>query len=153
MQTLIGRIREALAAGAPVEDLLGELEQRVGAAGQAGEPARQVADQVAELTDRVGAVTAERDAARALADTALDRYRTARAEALGVAPELLPGTTLETIDAATERARSLVTDLESRLRDQIAGRYVPAGDGGRITADLSALAPIDKIKAGLAQRK
>ena len=149
MQTLIGQIREALATDAPVEDLLGELEQRIGAAGQASELAGQVAD----LTDRVGAVTAERDTARALADTALERYRTARAEALGVAPELLPGATLETIDAAAERTRSLVTDLETRLRDQIAGRYVPAGDGGRITTDLSALAPIDKIKAGLARTK
>ena len=152
MQTLIGRIREALAAGAPIEDLLGELEQRIGAvsagAGEAGEPAGQVA----ELADRIGAVTAERDAARAQADAALDRYRTARAEALGIAPELLPGATLEAVDAAAERARSLVTDLETRLRDQIAARYVPAGDGGRTAPDLSALTPVDKIKAGLARQ-
>ena len=148
MQMLIRRIRDALAAGEPIEDLLAELEARTGeVSGGADEPAGQVAG----LTDQVNAALAERDAARALADAAVDRYRVARAETLGVTPDFLPGATIEAVDAAAERARALVAGIETRVRDQLAAGYVPAGDSGRTPPDLAALTPIDKIKAGLNQ--
>ncbi len=141
MQMLIRRIRDALAAGEPVEDLLAELEARTGEASGGAD----------ELTDQVQAALAERDAARALADAAVDRYRVARAKTLGVTPDFLPGATLEAVDAAAERARALVAGIETRVRDQLAAAHVPAGDSGRTPPDLAALAPIDKIKVGLNQ--
>lgn len=146
MQALLRQIRDTLAAGEPVEDLLAALDQTVGEAAGAGD----FAGQVTRLNEQVAAVSAERDAARALADAALDRYRAARADVLGVAVDLLPGTSVEAIDEAAERARTLVSAIESRVRDRIAATAVPAGDSGRTPPDLGALPPGEKIKAGLA---
>lgn len=145
MDTVLRQIRAALAAGEPIEDLLDDLDRRLGEAG-----AGDQAGEVARLTEQVQSVSAERDAVRTLADAALDRYRTARAETLGVTADLLPGASVEAIDEAAERARHLVGAIEARVRERIAALSVPAGDSGRTPPDLSALPPSEKIKLGLA---
>lgn len=146
MDMVLRQIRAALAAGDPIEDLLDDLDRRLGETGGAGDPAGEVT----RLTEQVQTVSAERDAVRALADAALDRYRTARAETLGVTADLLSGASVEAIDEAADRARRLVGDIETRVRERIAALSVPAGDSGRTPPDLSALPPSEKIKLGLA---
>lgn len=170
MQVLIRRIREALAAGRPVEEVLTGWEESSGepgvdpggGSGAGGEVTRPQGEAMAaggdpavgiavgsDPTAGIMAVAAERDAARALAIAAIDRYRTARADSLGVGPDLLPGTTIEAIDAAADRTRTLIEGIEQRVRDRFAAARVPAGDTGRSTPDPAGLPAIEKIKAGL----
>lgn len=117
-------------------------EERVAALERALAEARALAEErgqaVAALTERAALATA--------------KYRQAALAATPeVPPELVQGATVEEVDAAMSRAKTLVDEVRKRAAAPT-GRGTPAGAPARSAPDLSALTAQEKIAHGLARR-
>jgi len=112
-----------------------------------------------ELTQRIEVVQTElatkqdeTDELHARLLAAAGKYRQVLLAAAPELPdELVAGETIEEIEAATERARETVRRVRERLESQSQVGRVPAGSPPRGAPDLSALSPIEKIRAGLSR--
>jgi septum formation inhibitor MinC len=150
-QADIERLQEALAeatARATTHEAEGAEMRRQLAVARRDIAERQVAmsGHADERESLRAAVTAAEERAR----LAAGRYReTLLALDPSVPAELLEGDTLETIDESLARARETVAQVRQQMEQAAAAQRVPAGSPARTPPDLSALSPMEKIRAGL----
>ena len=122
------------------------------------DPAAGASDTRTPALVSVPEITASNSGPRAEADeetlrthlaTAVAAYRRAvLATDPDLPDELVAGSTVAEVDAAVERARSVVARLKEQIRTNDAQR-VPAGSTGRTPLDPASLSPREKIVLGM----
>jgi chromosome segregation ATPase len=102
--------------------------------------------------ERVVGLEGELSTARAQVREAAVRYREALLSASPEVPaDMVTGESVEEVEASLAAARQTVAQVRQHLESQAQAGRVPAGAPPRSGADLSALTPEEKIRAGLEQ--
>ena len=115
--------------------------------------AAAAADAAAAFDADVTALRDELDRTDARLRDATSRYREAvLAAEPWLTPDLVAGETVEEIDAALERARTIAVRLREDAAAQLQAARVPVGAPARGGPDVSRMTAEEKIRYGLAQR-
>lgn len=145
---------ESAALKDELADAMAQIESLQAAVADAEARAETQGERAATAQSELEAARAEGEqSATRLRESAI-RYREARlAAAPGVPADLVPGDTIEEIDAQMEAAERVVAEMRDRMekeqREQAPS--VPAGAPVRRAPDYSQLPPGEKIKVGLEQ--
>lgn len=70
-----------------------------------------------------------------------------------VPEERVTGASIEEVDASLASAQALINRVRQELEAEMAAARIPAGAPQRMSADLSALSPRDKIQYAIGERR
>jgi hypothetical protein len=105
---------------------------------------------IAQLEQGIASRDGELTAIKQSLSGAVAKYRAAvLASAPGIPQEMVKGESLAEIDASLELARSIVSKVRQQLEVEAESNKVPAGAPPRMSQDLSALSPAEKIAYAL----